>query len=82
MTSKNLFSASQTYSPIVGNAPLKSSIGYRATRLMASALNVSQMAMAEAYINGLEIPDSVFRSMMDISSIDVISTRPRFTRSL
>ena len=67
MSSKNLFSASQTYSPIVGNAPPKSSIGYKATRVMASALNASQMLLAEAYINGLEIPDSVFRSMMDTS---------------
>ena len=67
MSSKNLFSTSQTYSPIVGNAPPKSSIGYKATRVMASALNASQMLLAEAYINGLEIPDSVFRSMMDTS---------------
>jgi len=67
MTLKNLFLASQIYSPIVRNTPLKSSIGYKATRLMAGAVNASQMVIAEAYINGLEIPDSVFRSMMDTS---------------
>ena len=67
MTLKKLFLASQIYSPIVRNTPLKSSIGYKATRLMAGAVNASQMVIAEAYINGLEIPDSVFRSMMDTS---------------
>lgn len=42
-------------------------IAYKAERLMASALNTTQMALAEAYINGLEIPDSVFRAMMHSS---------------
>jgi cyclopropane-fatty-acyl-phospholipid synthase len=41
-----------------------SSLGYRTTRLMATALNSVQMALAEAYVNGMEIPDSLFRSMI------------------
>jgi hypothetical protein len=34
---------------------------------MAGAFNQAQMAMAEAYINGLEIPDSLFRGMIHAS---------------
>ena len=40
------------------------SLGYRATRLMAGAFNQAQMGMAEAYINGLEIPDSMVRGIV------------------
>ncbi len=43
------------------------SLGYRSTRLMAGAFNQAQMAMAEAYINGLEIPDSLYRGMVHAS---------------
>jgi cyclopropane-fatty-acyl-phospholipid synthase len=34
---------------------------------MAGVFNLTQMALAEAYINGLEIPDSVFRSIFHAS---------------
>jgi cyclopropane-fatty-acyl-phospholipid synthase len=37
---------------------------YRWNRLAASGLNTLQMALAEAYINGLEIPDELFRSIV------------------
>jgi hypothetical protein len=42
-------------------------LAYRRTRLMAGGFNQAQMAMAEAYINGLEIPDSLFRGMVHAS---------------
>jgi cyclopropane-fatty-acyl-phospholipid synthase len=67
MTSTNVFSGIQNHLPLVGDMALKDPIAYKATRLMAGAFNVAQMAMAEAYINGLEIPDSVFRSMFHTS---------------
>jgi cyclopropane-fatty-acyl-phospholipid synthase len=67
MTSENSLPVMQKYVSTEGNIALRSPISYKATRLMASALNVSQMALAEAYINGLEIPDSVFRSLMGTS---------------
>ncbi len=47
--------------------PGQSQIDDRSTRSMAAALNSIQMVLAEIYINGLEIPDSVFRSMMSAS---------------
>lgn len=64
MTSTSVFSTVERHLPVIGDASLKSSAAYRATRLMASALNAAQMTFAEAYINGLEIPDSLFRSML------------------
>ena len=67
MTSTSLFSGIQTHVPLVGDMTLKSPIAYKATRLMAGAFNITQMALAEAYINGLEIPDSVLRSLIHLS---------------
>ena len=67
MTSKNLFSATPKFLPIVDNVTIQSTLAYKTTRLMAGILNATQMTLAEAYINGVEIPDSVFRSMMQAS---------------
>jgi cyclopropane-fatty-acyl-phospholipid synthase len=67
MTSKSVFPAVQKYVPIVGDMAVKTPIAYQATRMMASVFNATQMALAEAYINGLEIPDSVFRSIFHTS---------------
>jgi cyclopropane-fatty-acyl-phospholipid synthase len=66
MTSKNLAHATHSSVPIERNIDVNT-IGYQTTRLMATALNATQMVLAEAYINGLEIPDPVFRSMMHAS---------------
>lgn len=67
MISKNISLDTQKHIPIVGDLSLKSSIAYKTTRFMAGALNRSQMALAEAYIDGLEIPDSVLRSLLHTS---------------
>ena len=40
-------------------------IPYQLTRLAASGLNTLQLAMAEAYINGLETPDELIKSMIN-----------------
>jgi cyclopropane-fatty-acyl-phospholipid synthase len=63
MTSTNVPSDIQKHVSILEDKTLKSPI-VKATRLMAGAFNATQMALAEAYINGLEIPDSVFRSVL------------------
>jgi cyclopropane-fatty-acyl-phospholipid synthase len=67
MTSKNLFPTIDNRIPNSIDLKVKSPLAYQAERLMAGALNATQMAAAEAYINGLEIPDSVFRSVMNTS---------------
>jgi cyclopropane-fatty-acyl-phospholipid synthase len=67
MTSKYPLSAVEQHVPIMGGMNAKTTIAYKATRLMAGVFNATQMALAEAYINGLEIPDSVFRSLFHTS---------------
>jgi cyclopropane fatty-acyl-phospholipid synthase-like methyltransferase len=36
-----------------------------ATRMLVEVANVTQMALAEAYINGVEVPDWLLRSFFD-----------------
>jgi cyclopropane-fatty-acyl-phospholipid synthase len=67
MTVENVLPVASQYVPRVGSVADQNPIAYRTTRLMAGAVNVAQMALAEAYINGVEIPDSLFRSIMDTS---------------
>ncbi len=53
--------------PLVGDVNTKSPIAYQATRIANAAFNAISMAGAEAYINGLEIPDPVLESFFDVS---------------
>ena len=45
--------------------PRHESMAYRATRGAVAVTNAVQMAFAEAYVNGLELPDSLMRSLFD-----------------
>ncbi len=65
MTSSTALQNIEKHIPIVGDVHTKSPIAYGATRLAVSAVNTVQMAVAESYINGLEVPDSVLRSLFD-----------------
>ncbi len=56
MTSTNVISGIQKHIPIMGDMSLKSDGAYKATRLMAKAVNAAQMALAEAYINPHSAP--------------------------
>jgi cyclopropane-fatty-acyl-phospholipid synthase len=51
--------------PVVGDMHTKSPIAYKATRLAVRTVNAVQMAIAESYINGLEVPDAVLRSLFE-----------------
>lgn len=64
MTSTRQSPSIYRHLPGIGDITLKSSAAYKATRLMAETLNVAQMALAEAYVNGLEIPDAAFRAAL------------------
>jgi cyclopropane-fatty-acyl-phospholipid synthase len=55
----------QRYIPIIGDISNKSSAAYKITRLAAQTVNIVQMGVGEAYINGLELPDPVLRSLFD-----------------
>ena len=74
--SKHLFPAVNEYVPSGGEIAVKTSISYQATRLMASAFNATQMALAEAYINGIEIPDAVLRSVFHTSMPILFKSAP------
>lgn len=67
MTSTSTLPSIHKYIPVTGDIALKTPTAYKLTRLMAGVFNATQMALAEAYINGLEIPDSAFRSILQTS---------------
>jgi cyclopropane-fatty-acyl-phospholipid synthase len=55
----------QRHIPLIGDIATKSPLAYQATRGATGVVNMMQMAIAESYINGLEVPDSVLRSLFD-----------------
>lgn len=67
MTFTNVISDIEKNLPIMGDMSVKSPIAYKATRAIARVFNTTQMALAFAYINGLEIPDSMFRGLLHTS---------------
>jgi cyclopropane-fatty-acyl-phospholipid synthase len=74
--SKHLFPAVNESIPSSGEIAAKTSISYRVTRLMASAFNATQMTLAEAYINGVEIPDVALRSVFHASMPILFKSAP------
>ncbi len=65
MNASTMLQDIEKYIPVVGDVNLKSAFAYKATREVVGIVNMVQMAVAEAYINGLEVPDSVVRSLFD-----------------
>ncbi|MBW4574565.1 MAG: class I SAM-dependent methyltransferase [Aphanothece sp. CMT-3BRIN-NPC111] len=51
--------------PLVGDVHKKTPLAYEATRGAVAVVNTAQMALAEAYINGLELPDFVLEGLFD-----------------
>ncbi len=65
MNASTMLQDVEKYIPVVGDVNLKIPFAYQATREVVGVVNTAQMAVAEAYINGLEVPDSVLRSLFD-----------------
>ncbi|MEH2399888.1 SAM-dependent methyltransferase [Nostoc sp.] len=65
MTTSTLLQEIEKYIPIVGDINIKSPLAYQATRGAVEVVNTVQMAVAEAYINGLEVADPVLESLFD-----------------
>lgn len=65
MTASTLLQEIEKYIPILGDINIKIPLAYQATRGAVEVVNTVQMAVAEAYINGLEVPDSVLESLFD-----------------
>jgi cyclopropane-fatty-acyl-phospholipid synthase len=57
----------QRYIPVIGDLHAKSKLAYLATRGAVGVTNAVQMAIAETYIRGMELPDPVMRAFFDIS---------------
>ena len=64
-TSKPTRHGIQYYIPVIGDIHAKSPLAYRATRGAVEMANLAQMAFAEAYINGIELPDPVMRALFN-----------------
>lgn len=65
MSSTLLSNNVQKYIPLIGDINTKNTLAYQTTRLATTAFNATQMTLAEAYINGLEIPDAVLKLLFD-----------------
>ena len=65
MTSISTEQDIERHIPIIGDVTAKSPLAYQATRGVVEVVNTVQMAIAESYINGLEVPDPVLRSLFD-----------------
>ncbi|MEH1943810.1 MAG: class I SAM-dependent methyltransferase [Nostoc sp.] len=65
MTTSTLLQEIEKYIPLLGDINTKNPLAYQATRGAVEVVNTVQMAVAEAYINGLEVPDSVLESLFD-----------------
>jgi cyclopropane-fatty-acyl-phospholipid synthase len=65
MTSLSIDQNIQRYIPIFGDINTKRPLAYRATRGFVFFANLVQMAFAESYIHGLEIPDTALKSFFD-----------------
>ena len=65
MAASSIGQTIQRHIPLTGDIHGKSSLAYAATRGAVKVVNAVQMSVAEAYINGLEVPDAVLRSLFD-----------------
>jgi cyclopropane-fatty-acyl-phospholipid synthase len=65
MTSTSFQNTLEKYVPVVGDITHKSPLAYRMTRGIISGANAIQMAFSKAYINGIEVPDAVTRSLLN-----------------
>ncbi|MEH2261245.1 class I SAM-dependent methyltransferase [Nostoc sp.] len=57
----------QRHTPLVGDVNNKSRIAYQASRTAIAGFNAILMAGAEAYINGLKIPDPLLKALLNLS---------------
>jgi cyclopropane-fatty-acyl-phospholipid synthase len=78
MTSLSINQSIQRYIPIVGDINTKKPLAYQATRRFIAVANVVQMAFAESYINGLELPDVVLKSFFDTCMPVIFQHFPAF----
>jgi cyclopropane-fatty-acyl-phospholipid synthase len=67
MTISSRFQEIQNQVPVVGDINFKAPLAYQATWRTIKTVNLVQMLVAEAYINGIELPDSVLKQLFNTS---------------
>ncbi len=77
MTYVNIAQDIQKHIPLVGDINTKSPLAYQLTRGTVEIANTLQMAVAEAYINGLEAPDYVVQGILILVCQSCFSISPR-----
>lgn len=65
MTSLSIDRSFNQHIPVIGDINTKSRLAFSATRGAVQFVNAAQMAFAEAYVNGLEIPDGALKSIFN-----------------
>ncbi|MDV2992781.1 MAG: Cyclopropane-fatty-acyl-phospholipid synthase [Chroococcidiopsis sp. SAG 2025] len=65
MTASMTLQDVEKYIPVVGDINIKTPLAYKTTRGVVEVVNTAQMAVAEAYINGLEVPDSLLQALFN-----------------
>ena len=65
MISPSIGRALQHHIPAIGDINSKSPLAYRLSRGTVPIVNAIQMGVAEAYVNGLEVPDAALRSLFE-----------------
>lgn len=68
----------QRYIPIIGDINTKRPLAYQTTRGFIAVANMVQMAFAESYMNGLEIPDEALKSFFDTCMPVIFKHFPAF----
>lgn len=66
----------QKHEPINGDSNLKSSLAYRVNRWTINGFNSLHMLLAEAYINGLEVPDFILKLLFNTTTPIIIRFFP------
>ncbi len=65
MTSSRIFNGLQNHVPVVGKINYKDPLALSATFGAIKTVNMMQMLLAEAYMKGIEIPDSILKGIFD-----------------
>ncbi len=63
MATIGIFKRLQNHVPVVGNINYKDPLAFHATFGVIKTVNMVQMLIAEAYMNGIEIPDSALKAL-------------------
>lgn len=65
MTILNTFKQIENHIPVVGDINYKDPLAFQATFGVIQTVNMVEMSIAESYLNGIEIPDSLLKTLFN-----------------